>query len=70
VQVDTIDWLRDEINRLEDAILMERDAALVYVGVIAEHICMYNGEGTCTAGYVATGMLLGQATFLQERSSC
>ena len=29
LQVDTIDWLRDEINRLEDAILMERDAALV-----------------------------------------
>lgn len=28
-QVDAIDWLKAEINRLEDAILMERDAALV-----------------------------------------
>lgn len=28
-QVDSINWLRDEVNRLEDAILMERDAALV-----------------------------------------
>lgn len=28
-QIDTIDWMKDHINRLEDAILMERDAALV-----------------------------------------